>query len=71
MNIKRDIYLNRLISSKHNSMIKVVMGKILNKLRIKGYSVDVGQVILNTKNSEDKSQRKHLEVDFMLKDGII
>ena len=26
MNIKRDIYLNRLISSKHNSMIKVVTG---------------------------------------------
>ena len=42
---------------------------IYNELRIKGYSVDVGQVTLNTKNEEGKSQRKYLEVDFVCNRG--
>lgn len=42
---------------------------IYNELRIKGYSVDVGQVVLNTKNAEGKSQRKYLEVDFVCNKG--
>ena len=42
---------------------------IYNELRIRGYSVDVGQVVLNTKNEEGKSERKQLEVDFVCNKG--
>lgn len=38
---------------------------IYNELRLRGYSVDVGQVVLNMKNKEGKSERKQLEVDFV------
>lgn len=38
---------------------------IYNELRLRGYSVDVGQVVLNMKNKEGKSERKPLEVDFV------
>lgn len=42
---------------------------IYNELRIRGFSVDVGQVTLNTKNKEGKSERKNLEVDFVCNKG--
>lgn len=42
---------------------------IYNELRLRGFSVDVGQVILNVKNEEGKSERKHLEVDFVCNQG--
>ncbi len=42
---------------------------IYNELRLRGYSVDVGQVIVNTKNGEGKSERKILEVDFVCNQG--
>ena len=42
---------------------------IYNELRLRGFSVDVGQVILNVKNDEGKSERKQLEVDFVCNQG--
>lgn len=42
---------------------------IYNELRIRGFSVDVGQVTLNTKSAEGKSERKNLEVDFVCNKG--
>lgn len=42
---------------------------IYNELRLRGFSVDVGQVILNIKNKEGKSERKLLEVDFVCNQG--
>ena len=42
---------------------------IYNELRLRGFSVDVGQVILNVKNEEGKSERKQLEVDFVCNQG--
>ena len=42
---------------------------IYNELRLRGFSVDVGQVTLNTKNEEGKSERKNLEVDFVCNKG--
>ena len=42
---------------------------IYNELRLRGYSVDVGQVTLNTKNEAGKSERKNLEVDFVCNKG--
>ena len=38
---------------------------IYNELRMRGYSVDVGQVTQNTKNENGISERKQLEVDFV------
>ena len=42
---------------------------IYNELRIKGYSVDVGQLTIYGKNEEGKSERKNLEVDFVCNKG--
>ena len=42
---------------------------IFNELRVRGYSVDVGQITLFGKNTEGKSERKQLEVDFVCNKG--
>lgn len=42
---------------------------IYNELRLKGFAVDVGQVTINTKNADGKSERKYLEVDFVCNKG--
>ena len=42
---------------------------IYNELRIRGYSVDVGQVEVRTTNAEGKKIRKLLEVDFICNSG--
>lgn len=42
---------------------------IYNEFRMRGYSVDVGQVIQNTKNEKGISERKQLEVDFVCNRG--
>lgn len=42
---------------------------IYNELRLRGYSVDVGQVTYYTKDNQGKSDRKVLEVDFVCNKG--
>ena len=42
---------------------------IYNELRTRGLMVDVGVVVVNTKDEEGKSQRKQLEVDFVCNEG--
>ena len=42
---------------------------LYNELRLRGFSVDVGQVTQNTKNAEGASQRLQLEVDFVCNKG--
>ena len=42
---------------------------IFNELKIRGYDVDVGAVAHNTKDSQGKSQRNYLEVDFVANMG--
>lgn len=42
---------------------------LYNELRLRGFSVDVGQVIQNTKDSNGVSQRQQLEVDFVCNKG--
>lgn len=42
---------------------------IYNELRIRGYHVDVGLVELYGKNSENKTTKKQLEVDFVVTRG--
>lgn len=42
---------------------------VYNELLARGYLVDVGIVEVNQKNSEEKSVRKQLEVDFVTNMG--
>ena len=42
---------------------------IYNELRLRGYSVDVGRVLLNGKNAAGVSERRELEVDFVCNRG--
>ncbi len=42
---------------------------IYNELRLRGYAVDVGVVMTNTKDANGVSQRKQLEVDFVCNRG--
>lgn len=42
---------------------------IYNELRIRGYSIDVGQVVINSRNEKGISVRKNLEVDFVCNKG--
>ena len=42
---------------------------IYNELRSRGYLVDVGQVMIWTHNNEGKSERRYLEVDFVVNQG--
>lgn len=39
---------------------------IFNELLVRGYNVDVGVVEINAKNTEGKSIRKQLEIDFVI-----
>lgn len=43
---------------------------LYNELRVRGFSVDVGQVIYNYKDMQGKSMRKALEVDFVCNRGF-
>ncbi len=43
---------------------------IFNELRFRDYSVDVGQVTLNTRNERGVNERKQLEVDFVCNKGF-
>lgn len=43
---------------------------IYNELRIRGLSVDVGEVVVNTKDENGISRRKNLEVDFVCNRGF-
>ena len=42
---------------------------IFNELRVRGYSVDVGQLMYFGKNAEGKSERRQSEVDFVCNKG--
>ena len=42
---------------------------IYNELRIRGYSVDVGQLTFFGKDADGKSERRRLEVDFVCNKG--
>jgi len=42
---------------------------IYNELRLRGLAVDVGVVVINTKDENGISQRKQLEVDFVCNQG--
>ena len=61
---------NARLSFRQTEETHLMENLIYNELRLRGYSVDVGQVTLNTKNEEGKSERKNLEVDFVCNKGF-
>ncbi|MDR0939606.1 MAG: ATP-binding protein [Mediterranea sp.] len=43
---------------------------LYNELRVRGFSVDVGEVVYNYKDAQGKSNRQRLEVDFVCNQGF-
>lgn len=60
---------NSRINFRQYEVTHLMENLIYNELRVRGLSVDVGVVVLNTKNEKGKSQRKQLEVDFVCNQG--
>ena len=60
---------NARINFRQNEQTHLMENLIYNELRFRGYSVDVGQVVLNAKDAEGRSYRKVLEVDFVCNKG--
>lgn len=60
---------NARINFRQYEITHLMENVIYNELRIRGLSVDVGVVVLNTKNENGVSQRKQLEVDFVCNQG--
>ncbi len=60
---------NARINFRQNEQTHLMENLIYNELRIRGYSVDVGQVALSTKDETGKSIRQALEVDFVCNKG--
>ncbi|MGN0056723.1 MAG: ATP-binding protein [Phocaeicola plebeius] len=60
---------NARINFRQNEQTHLMENLIYNELCFRGYSVDVGQVVLNAKDAEGKSYRKVLEVDFVCNKG--
>lgn len=56
---------NARINFRQNEPTHLMENLIYNELRIRGYSVDVGQLAYYTRNAAGKSKRCMLEVDFV------
>ena len=60
---------NARINFRQNEPTHIMENIIYNELIARGYSVDVGVVVVNFKDENNKSQRKQLEVDFVCNKG--
>lgn len=60
---------NARINFRQNEQTHLMENLIYNELRTRGYSVDVGQVVINKKDAEGNSYRQVLEVDFVCNKG--
>ena len=60
---------NARLNFRQNEQTHLMENLIYNELCKRGYSVDVGQVIQNTRNEAGKSERNFLEVDFVCNKG--
>lgn len=60
---------NARINFRQNEPTHIMENIIYNELIARGYSVDVGVVVVNYKDENNKSQRKQLEVDFVSNKG--
>ena len=70
MEIKRDLGLrNARLNFRQTEETHLMENLIYNELRIRGYSVDVGQLTFFGKDADGKSERRRLEVDFVCNKG--
>lgn len=60
---------NARLSFRQTEETHLMENLIFNELRIRGYSVDVGQLTVYEKDDKRKSERKQLEVDFVCNKG--
>lgn len=60
---------NARINFRQHEVTHLMENMIYNELRLRDMSVDVGVVVLNTKDKKGLSQRKQLEVDFVCNQG--
>ena len=60
---------NALLNFRQVEKTHLMENAIYNELRARGISVDVGEVIWNTKDDDGKKIRKTLEVDFVCNQG--
>ena len=60
---------NARLNFRQNEPTHAMENMIYNELRVRGLSIDVGQVVQNTKNTDGISVRKSLEVDFVCNKG--
>lgn len=61
---------NAVINFRQSEESHLMENMIYNELRMRGYSVDVGQVMVNTKDANGVSKRKYFEVDFVCNSGF-
>lgn len=60
---------NARINFRQYEVTHLMENLIYNELRVRELFVDIGVVVVNTKDEEGKSQRKQLEVDFVCNQG--
>ncbi len=60
---------NAKINFRQNEPTHIMENIVYNELAIRGYSIDVGNVEVNQKNEDGKSERKQYEVDFVCNKG--
>ena len=60
---------NALLNFRQIEKTHLMENAIYNELRARGMSVDVGEVIWNTKDKDGRNIRKTLEVDFVCNEG--
>lgn len=61
---------NARLNFRQSEQTHLMENLIYNELRLRGLSVDVGQVVYNYKDEDGKSMRKNLEVDFVCNRGF-
>jgi len=60
---------NALLNFRQYEETHLMENAIYNELRLRGWNVDVGAVIVNTRNEKGTSERKQLEIDFVCNKG--
>ena len=60
---------NALLNFRQYEETHLMENAIYNELRLRGWNVDVGSVIINTRNEKGISERKQLEIDFVCNKG--
>ena len=61
---------NARINFRQGEQTHLLENLIYNELRIRGFSVDVGEITVNTKDESGASKRQSLEVDFVCNRGF-